>query len=92
MLPFALPFLPMLLGLGGALAYGEWQRKRGQDSSSSTPAATTDDAKTKIQTVYNYNRMNDSTVGRSLFNSPTASTTGSPTDPTLANKKRMLFQ
>jgi len=89
MLPFALPFLPMLLAAGGALAYGEWQRKRGQDSSNTTPAATAaSDAsvKDKVTNVYNYNGLDDSTLGRTLFN-----TSGTTQNKMVAGRNKTLF-
>jgi len=88
MLPFALPFLPMLLAAGGALAYGEWQRKRGQDSSNTTAstAATTDDKKQRAQTIYNYNGLDDSTLGRTLFN-----TSGTTQNKMVAGRNKTLF-
>lgn len=88
MLPM-IGMLPLLLGIGGALAYGEYQRKRGQDSSNASPtaAATSDDAKQKAQNIYNYNGMNDSTLGRTLFN-----TNQSSTEDTNPFKARALFK
>lgn len=88
MLPFASPLLPMLLAAGGALAYGEWQRKRGQDSSNKTAAAATDsdDKKQRAQTIYNYNGMDDSTLGRTLFN-----TSGTTQNKMLAGRNKTLF-
>lgn len=85
-----IPLLPLLALAGGALAYGEWQRKRGakssQDKASKDAASTSNNSeKTAAQNIYNYNGLSDSALGNTLFQEPNSS-------PAKVYQKRNLFK
>ena len=81
-------FLPYVIATLGALAWGEHKRKQqsNKDATAMNAANASGDksAKEKITNVYNYNGLNNSNMGRTLFN--TGSTEQNPL------QKRGLFQ